>query len=98
MQNQAGIASFMPFLLILGVMYFLIIRPQQQKEKEHQKMLNAITKNDDVVTTGGIHGTVVNVKDKTFILRVDENVKIEIDKSCVAYVVKKAQTTSEQKV
>jgi len=68
----------------------MLIRPQRKKDKEHQNMLKNLNKNDEVVTTGGIHGTVVNVKDRTIILRVDENVKIELERNCVAFV-KKAQ-------
>jgi preprotein translocase subunit YajC len=73
---------------ILLIFYFLLIRPQQKERQTHQKMLAGLSKNDDIVTTGGLHGTVVNVKEKTIILRVDENVKIEIEKNCVAYVKK----------
>jgi preprotein translocase subunit YajC len=71
-----------------------LIRPQKLKEKEHQKMLGAIDKNDDVVTLGGIHGTIVGVKEKTFLLRIDENVKIEIERNSIAYV-KKAQNAGK---
>lgn len=84
--NQASslfqIVPPMAFMFIF--FYFFIIRPQKAKEKEHQKMLNSLSKNDEVVTSGGIHGTIVNVKDKTFILRIDENVRMEIEKSCVS--------------
>jgi len=80
--------NLFPLILIFVIFYFLLIRPQKQKEKEHQKMLGGMNKNDEVVTSGGIHGTIVNVKDKTIILRIDENVKIEIDKNCVAYTKK----------
>ena len=80
--------NLMPLILIFVVFYFLLIRPQKQKEKEHQKLLNHLNKNDEVVTSAGIHATVVNVKDKTVILRIDENVKIEIEKNCIAYVKK----------
>jgi preprotein translocase subunit YajC len=73
---------------MLVIFYFLLIRPQKAKEKEHQKMLAALDKNDEVVTTGGIHGTIVAVKDRTVTIRVDENVKIEIEKNCIAYVKK----------
>lgn len=94
-QGQAvnPIVNLVPLLLIFVIFYFMLIRPQKSKEKEHQKMLAGLDKNDDVVTTGGIHGTIVNVKDKTVILRIDENVKMEIEKSCIAYV-KKPQTTA----
>jgi preprotein translocase subunit YajC len=80
--------QFFPLILIFIIFYFLLIRPQKQKEKEHQKMLLGIDKNDEIVTLGGIHGTVVNVKDKTVILRIDENVKMEIEKNSIAYIKK----------
>jgi preprotein translocase subunit YajC len=66
----------------------MLIRPQKKKEAEHQKMLGNLAKNDEVVTSSGIHGTIINVKEKSVILRVDENVKIEIEKNCVAYIKK----------
>lgn len=90
MQPQAAnpILNLVPLILIFVIFYFMLIRPQKQKEKEHKKMLKALSKNDEVVTTSGIHGTIVNVKDKTIILRVDENVKIELESNCVAYVKK----------
>lgn len=83
-----SLIQLLPLALIFIIFYFLLIRPQKQKEKEHQKMLSAINKNDEVVTSGGIHGTIVNVKDKTLTLRIDDNVKMEIEKSSVAYIKK----------
>ena len=96
-QGQAvnPLMNMLPLVLIFAVFYFLLIRPQKQKEKEHKKLLEAIAKNDDVVTSGGVHGTVVNVKDKTVVLRVDDNVKIEFEKSCIVYVAK-SQTGAEK--
>ncbi|PIQ87790.1 MAG: preprotein translocase subunit YajC [Candidatus Omnitrophica bacterium CG11_big_fil_rev_8_21_14_0_20_43_6] len=82
------LVQLFPLALIFIIFYFLLIRPQKQKEKEHQKMLAGINKNDEVVTLSGIHGTIVNVKEKTVILRIDENVKVEIEKSSIAYIKK----------
>ncbi|MBU3911881.1 MAG: preprotein translocase subunit YajC [Candidatus Omnitrophica bacterium] len=82
------IASLLPIIFIFGIFYFLLIRPQQKKQKEHNKMVSELKKNDEVVTNGGLHGTVVNVKDDTIILKVDENVKVEINKTAVAYLKK----------
>ena len=96
MQNTQGInplMQFFPLILIFVIFYFLLIRPQKTKEKEDQKMLIGLSKNDEVVTSSGIHGTIVNVKDKTVILRIDDNVKIEIEKNCITYT-KKTQLTS----
>ena len=72
----------------------MLIRPQKKREAEHRKLLNNLNKNDDVVTTGGIHGTIVNVKERTVILRIDENVKMEVDKSSIGYVKKQQGVAS----
>lgn len=87
-----ALLNFAPLIFIFVIMYLLILRPQKQREKEHQKLLSSLNRNDEIITSAGIHGTIVNVKDKTVIVRVDDNVKIEMEKSCVAYV-KKAQDT-----
>ena len=88
------IVNLVPLILIFVVFYFLLIRPQKTREKEHQKMVNSLNKNDEVVTSSGIYGTILNVKDRTVILRIDDNVKIEIEKSCVAYL-KKIQDSNQ---
>jgi preprotein translocase subunit YajC len=83
------LSALFPFLAIIIIFYFLLIRPQKKMEKERQNMLQSLDKNDEIVTSSGIHGVVVNLKEKTIILRIDDNVKIEIDKSCIAYIKKK---------
>ncbi len=89
-QAPSPFLQFIPGLLIFAVFYFLLIKPQRDQQKKHKEMLTKLKKNDEVVTTGGIHGTVVNVKDTTLILRVDENVKIEVDKEAVTTITKLA--------
>jgi preprotein translocase subunit YajC len=86
--SNTGILGLAPFIFIFIVFYFLIIRPQSKKQKQHQAMIGKLKKNDEVVTGGGIHGTIVNVKDTTFVLRIDENAKIEIDRGSVSYLKK----------
>jgi len=88
MANQAAFANFIPLILIFVIFYFLLIRPQRQQQKQHEQMITQLEKNDEVVTTGGIHGTIVNVKEKTFVLRVDDNSRIEVDKQAVGRLVK----------
>lgn len=92
-QAQAVNPIAYPFLYIpiIFIFYFLFIRPNKLKEKEYKKMLSNLNKNDEVVTSSGIHGTIVNIKDKTVILRIDDNVKIEIEKNCIGYVKKKKE-------
>lgn len=98
MQPQPNpIVSMFPLILIFVIFYFLLIRPQQKKQKEHEQLLKKLEKNDEVVTTGGIHGTIVNVKDTTVILRIDDNVKVELQKNCVAYVKKDRNQKSDSK-
>ncbi len=83
-----ALLSFLPFILILVIMYLLMIRPQQKKQKEKQKMLEALKKGDNVVTVGGIHGKVVGFADdeKIVIVKVDDNVKLNLDKSSITLV------------
>jgi preprotein translocase subunit YajC len=81
-----------PYLLIFLIFYFLVIKPQRTKQKEHRDMLGNLKKNDEIVTTGGIHGTVVLIKDKTVVVRVDDNVKIEFDKEAIATVTKQKES------
>ena len=87
-QQPPALFQFMPLVLVMLIFYFMLIRPQKKQERERQDMLAKIKKNDEVVTSGGMHGVVLNVKDKTVTLRIDDNVKIEIDRSAVARVEK----------
>ncbi len=75
--------NLMPVILIFIVFYFLLIRPQKKTQDEHKKMVAGLKKNDEVITAGGIHGTIMNVKENTITLKVDDNVKIEVQKSSV---------------
>lgn len=79
----------MPIIFIFAIFYFLLIRPQKKKQAEHQKMITSLKKNDEVITSGGIHGTVVNVKEATITLRVDDNVRIEVQKSAISHLKKR---------
>ena len=73
-------------VLMIGIFYFFLIRPQNKKQKEMEKMLAALKKGDKVVTIGGIHGVVSSVKEKTIILKVDDNAKLEFNRSAIASV------------
>ncbi len=86
--NPGPLVQLFPLLLIFGVMYFLMIRPQMKQQKELAQMQSKLKKNDEVVTSGGLHGTVVNVKDSVVTLRLDENVRVDVDRNCVGRLVK----------
>lgn len=85
--EQGGMSMFMPMIIIFGIFYLLVFRPQKKEQKEKQKMRNNVKKNDQVVTAGGVHGTVVLAKEKTVVIRIDENVKVEFDKEAIATIV-----------
>ncbi len=87
--NTLLMTPLIPYLLIFLIFYFLIIKPQRDKQREHKQLLAALKKNDEVVTAGGIHGTVINVKETTVVIRIDDNVKMEVDREAITSVVKK---------
>ena len=91
--KQAGASMFVPMILIFVIFYMLVFRPQKKEKKEKQEMRNNLKKNEQIVTAGGIHGTVVLVKENTVILRVDDNTKIEFDKESIAAVTKAKKET-----
>src|SRR6185503_2342786 len=79
--------QFLPIVLIFAAMYFPMIAPQRKKQKEHEKMLSALGSGDEIVTTGGIYGTITNVKEDRFVVRIADNTKVEVGKSFVSTVV-----------
>lgn len=91
--EQAGMSMFFPMIIIFVIFYVLVFRPQKKEQQEKQKMRENLKKNEEVVTSGGIHGTVVLVKEKTVVLRVDDNSKIEFDKEAVARIIKSKNQT-----
>jgi len=82
---------FMPMILIFGIFYFMLIRPQQRKEKERRSMIDNVKSGDRIVFSGGIMGTVTNVKDGTFTVKVADNVKIEVARGGVNRVLQKGE-------
>ncbi len=82
------ITGMLPAILLMAGFYFLFIAPQRKKQKEHEKMLTALQSGDEIVTTGGIFGTITNVKDDRFVVRIADNTKVEIGKGFVQTVVK----------
>jgi len=84
--TQSMIPTLVTFGLVFVIFYFLIIRPQNKKQKEAKAMIAAVKKGDKVITAGGVHAVVYSVKETTVILKVDENVKMEFSKSAIATV------------
>jgi len=86
----SSLMSFLPFVLMFAAMWFLLIAPQRKKQKEHQKLISSLATGDEVLTSGGIYGTVTNVKPDRIVVKIAENTKIEIARSFVTSVEKKA--------
>ena len=82
------LAMLFPILVMFVIFYLLVFRPQAKARKEHEQMVKGLKKNDEVVTSGGMFGTVVNVKSEAVTLRVDENVRIDVEASAIARLVK----------
>ncbi len=81
--GSGWIGLVMPFVLMFAVFYFLLIRPQQKKQKNRTAMLNTLKKGDKVVTIGGLHGTIFEITDDTIVLQVNDATKLTFDRSSV---------------
>ena len=78
------------FVILGGMFYFLMIRPQQKQRKEHENLLKNVKTGDKILTSAGIYGIVSNVKDKTLMVKIADNVKVEITKTAITAVIQKA--------
>ena len=94
-----GFAAFVPIILMFVIFYFLLIRPQQKKAKEHREMISNLKKGNRIVTSGGIYGTITTIDDTTIGLEIAEKVKIKVSRGNVAAVVSEpeAAVRSEKK-
>lgn len=79
-----GFIGLFPLILIFLIFYFLLIRPQQKKAKEHREMLSAIKKGDEVITSGGIHGNIVGIADNVITLEIANNVRVKVSREYIA--------------
>jgi len=82
------VSTLIMFGAIFAIFYFMIIRPQQKRAKEREQLLSNIQKGDKIVTSGGIHGTVVGLEEKTCLVQVSDNVKIKMERSAIATILK----------
>ena len=91
-QQQDGSSSMVGNLVLFGsiiaIFYFMIIRPQQKRAKEREQMMSSIEKGDKIITAGGIHATVVGLDDKSVLVQIADNVKVKLERSSVASVLK----------
>ncbi len=94
--GAAAFGSFIPLILIFAIMYFLLIRPQQKKVKDHQKMVAAVRRGDQVVTQGGLIGKIAKVKDDNEVeVEIATGVKVRVVKSTIAQVLSKTEPAND---
>ena len=89
--GASGFLNLLPFwFFIIVIMYFVLIRPQKKRQQDQQRLVSSLKTGDRVVTNAGIHGLIANVKETTVIVKVADNVKIEMEKSAISNVLKES--------
>ena len=79
-----GLMNLMPFVALIAIMYFLLIRPQQKKAKEHRAMLEALKKGDKIVSSGGLHGVITGISDDAITMEIAPKIRVKISRGSVA--------------
>jgi len=90
------LVTILPFILIFVIMYFMVIRPQQKKAREHQNMLSKLKRNDEVMTSGGIYGKVIDLKETVVTLEVAPNVRIRVHRPQISAVLTAERTAAKE--
>ena len=93
---KSGLAGFLPLILIFVVFYFMLIRPQMKRAKEHRKMVSELSKGDEVVTNGGLLGKITDISDSFVTLQLADNVTIKLQRQAVASVMPKGTMNSSR--
>ena len=91
------ISTLIMFGSIILIFWFMILRPQQKRQKQHQQMVDSLKKGDKVVLTGGLHGTISGIEDKTILVQVADNVKMKFERGSIASVVREGEEKKESK-
>jgi len=89
---EAGVAQFLPLVILFAIFYFLIIRPQQKQQKAHREMLESLSKGDKIVTTGGLIAEIVKTEEDFIKIKLNDSVIVKLDR---AFVSKKVETGNE---
>ena len=96
-QGAGGFTSLIPIVLMFVIFYFLLIRPQQKKSKEHREMVGSLRKGDRIVTSGGLHGRVTAVSDSTLTVEIADKVRVKVARGNVSQVVQSSSPSKETK-
>jgi preprotein translocase subunit YajC len=84
-----GFGAFIPLILMFAIFYFLLIRPQQKKAKQHRELLSALKEGDKVVSSGGLHGTITGIKDDVVTMEIAPKIRVKVSRGSVAGIVSK---------
>lgn len=84
-----GFGVFIPMILLFAIFYFLLIRPQQKKAKEHRELLNALKVGDNILTNGGLYGKITGLKENTVTIEISPKVRVKVSRGSIAGLVKK---------
>ena len=96
-QGAGGFSSLVPIILMFVIFYFLLIRPQQKKTKEHREMVNHLKKGDRVITSGGLHGRITAVSEATMTVEIADKVRVKVARGNVSQVVQPSPQSQEAK-
>jgi len=96
-QGAAGISGFIPLILMFVIFYFLLIRPQQKKNKEHREMINNLKIGDRIITTGGLYGRITGITDNVLTVEIAEKVRVKINRGNVAALAQPASGSAAPK-
>ena len=90
------VSTLIMFGSIIAIFWFMILRPQQKKQKQHQRMMDSLKKGDKVVMSGGVHGTIAGMDEKTVLVQVAENVKMKFEKVAIATVIRESEAVEKK--
>jgi len=91
----SSLSAFIPLILMFAIFYFLLIRPQQKKAKQHKAMLGAVKKGDKVITSGGLHGEITGMTDDAVTMEIAPKVRVKVSRGAIAGVIKKGEPGAE---
>jgi preprotein translocase subunit YajC len=94
--SGGGLSAFIPLILMFVIFYFLLIRPQQKKAKQHKAMLSAVKKGDRVVSAGGLHGVVTGISDEVVTMEIAPKIRVKVSRSSIAGIFPGAATAKKE--
>jgi preprotein translocase subunit YajC len=96
--SDQGFSFLLMIITFMAIFYFIVIRPQQREQKEHQKRIKTLKKGDRIITSGGIHGTVCAARDKTLVVEIDKGVKVTLTRTSVSAILEDAARKESEEV